>query len=326
MPPSSTTFFIFYTSQDVSCFGQSDGEILLDFPPGIFTIEWSDGDTETVITQLSGGTYTVTVTDTYGCTTSQDIIINEPSLLSIESNVSPVTCLGEDDGSAVIAISGGISSYNILWSNGAFEPAIYDLSPGFYAVEITDITGCVAYDTIEIEGPSELLSAEIQILNYYSDDSLGQATILPSGGTPPYLIDWNVPDYDGNTAFNLFPGIYQAFVVDANGCAIEVVFEITEAVLDAFETKGNGKQFSWQVRPNITAGSPVSLHIGRAANVPLALNLVSVTGQVVKSKQVRPASDKASFGFDFENVPPGIYFLTIVSEGKTLPAGKVIRF
>ena len=41
---------------------------------------WSNGETTQNLSTLSAGTYSVTVTDLNGCTTSESVVITEPTL------------------------------------------------------------------------------------------------------------------------------------------------------------------------------------------------------------------------------------------------------
>ena len=51
--------------------------------------------------------------------------------------------------------------------------------------------------------------------------SLGDATVIPSGGTPPYNYSWNTtPPQTSPTATNLEPGVYTVTVTDASGSCI----------------------------------------------------------------------------------------------------------
>ena len=60
------------------------------------------------------GTYEVTVIDKLGCTLKRTIIIDQPSSkVAIDVTKSDVSCYGETDGSIDIAISGGVTPYQI---------------------------------------------------------------------------------------------------------------------------------------------------------------------------------------------------------------------
>ncbi|MBL0052100.1 MAG: hypothetical protein IPP29_11620 [Bacteroidetes bacterium] len=65
---------------DVTTNGGSDGSIDVTATGGTtpYTYLWNDGDTNEDRTNLTAGTYTVTVTDANGCTEEATFTINEP--------------------------------------------------------------------------------------------------------------------------------------------------------------------------------------------------------------------------------------------------------
>ena len=68
------------TSQsNVSCNGGSDGSIDLTVSggSGSYTYSWDNGSTSEDISSLSAGTYTVVVTDTWGCSETISATITE---------------------------------------------------------------------------------------------------------------------------------------------------------------------------------------------------------------------------------------------------------
>ncbi|MEZ4893193.1 MAG: SprB repeat-containing protein [Saprospiraceae bacterium] len=90
----------------------------------------SNGATTQDISNLSAGTYTVTVTDANGCTKSKTTSIAEPPVLSLSKTKVNVSCYGGSDGSIDLSVSGGTSPYSYNWSNGATTQDIGNLSAG----------------------------------------------------------------------------------------------------------------------------------------------------------------------------------------------------
>ena len=72
----------FATSTSTTCNGGSDGSI--DLTPtggsGSYTYSWDNGSTSEDPTGLSSGTYTVTVTDSWGCTETLSVVVGDAML------------------------------------------------------------------------------------------------------------------------------------------------------------------------------------------------------------------------------------------------------
>ncbi|MFM8487713.1 MAG: SprB repeat-containing protein, partial [Bacteroidota bacterium] len=97
------------------------------------------------ISNLSPGTYTVSVTDANGCVVSQSVTVNSVDCaISATSQVTDVICPGGADGAATVSVTGGLEPLTYNWSNGATSESISGLTAGNYAVTVTDDAGCIA--------------------------------------------------------------------------------------------------------------------------------------------------------------------------------------
>jgi hypothetical protein len=135
----------------VTCNGDSNGTATAIVQGGTapYTYLWSPGgENSAAIAALSAGVYTLTITDSLGCSQISDAVITEPLPLIINSTVSPASCAGCCDGVAGINPTGGTSPYTYLWSNGATTPFINSLCADTFIVTVTDALGCFAIDTI----------------------------------------------------------------------------------------------------------------------------------------------------------------------------------
>ncbi len=147
---------------DVSCFGGNDGsaEISAVGGSGNYTYSWSPsgGNTE-IATDLTAGSYTVTVSDDSGCEVSENITIDTPSQMSVIETVTNATCTG-DDGNISLAVSGGTTTYTYLWSPGGEITSSITGNAGDYTVTITDAQGCELQENYTI-GLTNNLNATI---------------------------------------------------------------------------------------------------------------------------------------------------------------------
>jgi uncharacterized protein (DUF2141 family) len=180
-----------------------------------YTYKWSNGPTTQTITNLAPGNYTVTVTDSKGCTGTASTLINNTSSPTVTASKVDPTC-GFSNGSASASPAGGTPGYSYKWSNGPTTQNITGLAPGTYTVTVTDQNGCtaVASTTLSnVAGPSVTVSK----VDATCDVNNGSATANPSGGAPGYGYKWsNGPTTQ--TINNLAPGSYSVTVTDQNGC------------------------------------------------------------------------------------------------------------
>jgi hypothetical protein len=107
-----------------------------------YTIYLNGQNTANPIIVNNTGKYTVTITDAKGCTTTEviDIVRPESNFNATVTSTNPAC--NEEYGSASINVSGGISPYTAIWSDGATGLIRNDLKPSTYTIQITDAAGC----------------------------------------------------------------------------------------------------------------------------------------------------------------------------------------
>jgi len=217
-----------FSKQDVLCFGQSTGIINISPSGGTtpYTFLWSNGATTEDISAIPSGNYTVTITDTNGCTLVENITILEPAAaLSFSDNVGQITCNGATDGAIALTVAGGVAPYTYNWSNGSTNQDLNALSPGNYNVVITDANGCSLNSAYTITDPALLTSSGVisDVTCFGASDGSIDFTVV--GGEAPYTFIWS---HGGNTedVSGLPPGTFTVQVVDNRGCSIAETFTI----------------------------------------------------------------------------------------------------
>ncbi len=156
---------MFPDKTDPQCAYSTDGSIRLNITGGIPPVEvvWSDGNTEWQRTNLSVGTYHVTVTDGSGFNTSLTFTLTAPELPVVQVDARGTTC-GREDGSIRLTIQNQIGISNYRWSTGENNQSgiLEPLAASQYGVTITDIHGCeTVIDPIDIEVSSDLTIAPL---------------------------------------------------------------------------------------------------------------------------------------------------------------------
>ena len=179
---------------------------------------WSNGS-NSYITTVASGTYSISVTDQNGCYISQFFSLTNPDPIINTTTSTTVSCFGENNGSAGInTTNGGTAPYSYLWSDGQNTNIASGLFAGTYYCTITDINGCSDYISVDVLEPDEIINTTSSIDASCYDNCDGSISITTNGGTPPYIYTWD----DGQTtqtATGLCAGFYNVTITDANNCS-----------------------------------------------------------------------------------------------------------
>ena len=242
----TTPVTVAITSQDANCIGGADGSMSAVANGGIgsFTFLWSTGNTTPTITGLSAGIHTLTVTDANGCSATTIGTISEPAtglstiaVVTSDYNGQDISCNGFCDGSAMITATGGTAPYSYQWPTGETTPSSSGLCAGVYTATITDANGCVTHSTVALTEPSPITPSIVNIIDpSCSNCSDGSLTGSATGGTPPYVYQWNLngtPISGGvsQTVTNLPAGNYTLQVGDINGCINIIPQQLGNSIL-----------------------------------------------------------------------------------------------
>ena len=219
---------------DVSCAGACDGFAQVDVAGGngSYFFNWTNnGGISQVASNLCAGLYDVTVSDQFGCSATASVTIQEPTPLVGNITTADVTCFGQCDGTAGIAVSGGTAPYQYLWTGmGIFTntSSISNLCVGNYTVLVTDVNGCQFSQNVLISGPTAL-SVNATITSSNCGQANGEICVNVFGGQFPYTYQWNDPNTQtGACATNLLAQCYTLVITDGNGCTMDTLFCIND--------------------------------------------------------------------------------------------------
>ena len=211
--------------------------------PG-YTYEWDDNpvqpQTTLTATALLAGFYTITVTDSKGCISSDTITINNTNTMDASTSSlttyiggNGVSCFGSSDGQALVEASGAHAPYSYAWSgpNGyvSTNDTIFNLSSGVYSVAVRDTNNCMVNRQIIITEPMQL---EFATLVATGESCLGacdgEVQVSVTGGIFPYMaIATETTTSNVITSLmtndsivtGLCSGTYTFTFTDANGCS-----------------------------------------------------------------------------------------------------------
>ncbi len=163
---------------------------------------WSTGDTTQNITTDTSGSYTVTVTDSLGCsTTSAAEIVTVNPLPAFSTVTTDVSSCSGSDGTIAFFATGGTSPYIYSIDGGvsfSFIDVFMGLNAGIYSVEVTDTNGCMAVGTTAIISSPSIPSAPTAGTNatYCEGDAISDLTA--SGSNIQWYSDSGLTTLVGN--------------------------------------------------------------------------------------------------------------------------------
>ncbi len=220
------------TSTQVTCFNYGNGTatILPSGGTGTYTYQWQGLPSLTAtITNLDGGWYYYTLTDSDNCTVSDSVSVFNPSPIAVTMSSTPVSCFGGLDGSATAIPSGGTLPYFYNWSSNAQNTAtIYSLQTGFVYVTVTDLYNCSIIDTVFVQQPTPVTATSTFTPTLCNGSSDGTATVTPAGGVGNYTYNWIGLNQTTATATGLAAGTYYVLVADSNNCSVYDTVTVTQ--------------------------------------------------------------------------------------------------
>jgi hypothetical protein len=297
---------------NVQCHGARSGEVNFSASGGKAPYQYSIGgayQSSARFTGLSGGIYAYYIKDANNCVKSGELIIFEPTALSISAIAADVSCAGGNNGVINLTVSGGIAPYTYQWSNGASTEDIFNLRAGTYSVSITDDYGCSENRSYTLDQPDQPIVVNGVVTD--ANGGAGSVDITVTGGVQPYRFLWSnnatTEDISGLT-----PGNYTVTVTDANFCVATSTFSVK--VSTAVDKTALDKAI--KIYPN-PAQDRVNLEV--TGLIPDRVSMISSDGRTIW--QTRPTEHNLSI--DTRSLPAGIYKV-VVHSGTTITAMNVM--
>lgn len=259
-----------YATVGSTC-GQNNGSITttVNGGSGNFAFDWSGPGVAPLDqnqTNLPGGLYTNTVTDTEsGCQVTENIQLNTSVAVVVDETIADASCFGGDNGSILAEISNGTAPITITWTNaqGATvgNAALLDeVTAGTYTLTWTDGANCTGTENYTVN-QADALVIEAQLLLYSNGFNVsgfggsdGAIDISVTGGTPAYQYDWThiAGTEDDADLTGLAAGDYTLTVTDQNGCTADSLFTIKQPeefdLLNGLTPNGDGLNDKYLIR------------------------------------------------------------------------------
>ncbi len=313
-----TPFAISFLSVNEHC-GQSDGSIIANVfgSNGLYTYLWSNGSTNSSITTLANGTYTLTVTDNLGCLYSSSQSINNiTSPVISQFQVTDANCYKSSTGIINIDVQGGVAPYSYNWSNSSITQDLVNINAGNYSVTVTDVYGCTVRKIFSVSQPDSI-SLFATIDNAGCGNNNGEIYLSVSGGVAPYLYNWSNGSLN-DTLQNLYAGVYSVVVTDFNNCNLQQFFAVgninsTAITVDSITNVNCFNESNGSIYPSLSQGEPPFTY--EWSNGITTLNLLNQpAGQYVLT--VTDNNGCVSILIDTISQPDSVQLLSFITNAK----------
>ena len=223
--PDSISFT--YIITPVSAPGNNDGAISITTPTGggPYSYQWSNWGSYPSITLLSAGTYSLTLTNTYGCAFQTFEVGLQTSNITATSSITDILCNGDCTGTIDLTVSGGNTPYSFNWSNGDTTADLFNLCAGNYSVTVSDFnldTFSLSFDILQ---PGPISISSIITNETYNPGGDGAIDLTVTGGDSPYSFAWSNGAVTEDIS-SLSQGTYSLTITDANSCTETESFEV----------------------------------------------------------------------------------------------------
>lgn len=224
------------TPTATSCPGVNNGIITVTPVTGTAPYQYSIGggpyQVSNVFTGLAPGTYTITVKDVNGCTTSGLLqTVTAGTAITATTAATLTSCPGVNDGTITVTPTSGTSPYQYSIDGGAYQVSniFTGLAVGNHNIIVKDVNGCTTVSlTQAVAAGNPITATTSATLTSCPGVSDGTITVTPTTGTSPYQYSVDGGAYQVSNIFTgLAAGNHNIIVKDANGCTTA---SITQAV------------------------------------------------------------------------------------------------
>ncbi len=304
-------------ANDVQCGTTLGGSIAAGVNNGTapYHYQWLPTAADTsLLTHLSPGAYALTVVDANNCQDSASASIALLGMISLKVQGQSIPCYGQTGWLSALPANGA-APFSWLWQGWPGTDSIAQpLSPGIYAVTVSDAYGCTAAFAFPPMTQPDSLWATVGTSpqkDLLSPDGAAVVTTI-SGGTSPFGFDWNTGSTQQAIA-GLSAGNYTVTVTDKNGCEAVVA-----VVVDLMVGTGEAEGLAVMMYPN-PAVNWVRVVVPEGMG-GCSVELSDVSGRVVRTA----AMTNGGCMLDLSGLPVGSYLVT-VRNGDAALVGRLVK-
>ncbi|MDP5230965.1 MAG: T9SS type B sorting domain-containing protein [Cellulophaga sp.] len=232
------------TVTNVLCNGDDNGSIIVNVTGGTGPYQYAISprlnqfDNANTFDELAPGNYSVIVQDRKGCFELIEFTIEEPSVLEMETTLTPEICTGEENGTISIRITGGSAPYSTALNSSEANSFVEgrfileNLASGSQTVYVKDANGCIISESVIIEVGANLNASAEVIYSCTGDVPENSINLILEDESVASEVMYALDSSDSNDLVlepdfsNLTPGNHFITIAHANGCVNTVTFEI----------------------------------------------------------------------------------------------------
>ena len=203
--------------EDINCNG--DRGVLLAAAAGgqgpyQYSLNGGPNTSDPRFSNLSAGSYTVTVTDALGqmVTSSPPVVLSEPAALTLSAQVV--------NSSITLTAAGGTTPYSYSLDGNSYQTSatFSQLANGTYTLYVRDANGCVSTTTASVQVNNLVVEVELLAEPTCNGETNGSIQATAAGGQAPYTYQLNGGAFQSSGVFSgLAAGSYVVTARDANG-------------------------------------------------------------------------------------------------------------
>ena len=224
-------------TSSILCYNGNNGELTVIAQGGTGSYSYSlNGNSyqpNNIFTGLVAGSYSIIITDEFGCTTmTNQIQIDSPDSITITAIQTNLACFGTHEVIVEVSATGGTPSYQYSIDGGVTyqsSNSFDSLSVGILTIYVMDANNCISQaHLIKTTETAEIIANLIIISGnkcYGINDASLQVVVNSDPSLFTYILD-NGELLTNNTIENISAGNHTLDIIDPMGCGISTEFHI----------------------------------------------------------------------------------------------------
>ncbi|MCK6691056.1 MAG: gliding motility-associated C-terminal domain-containing protein [Thermoanaerobaculia bacterium] len=190
-----------------------------------YTYKWSNGPTTQDISNVAPGTYTITVTDFFDCSTSASVTIGNNNIaLNISGSPAANTSCTTPNGGIDITVT-PTGTYTYAWSNSAATQDLNNVPAGTYTVTVSSGVSCSATASFAVSNNTSDPVITPAVTAAICGQNNGAIDLTIGNAPAPYTFAWSNSATTEDLS-NILSGNYSVTVTAANGCTADTTLNV----------------------------------------------------------------------------------------------------